>query len=123
MAKILIVEDDADFSEMLQYKLRELGHEVFVLENGVAAVESAKRLGAELVLTDLIMPEKEGLELILELRRELPSLPIIATSGGGRTRNTDYLRAATHFGATQALRKPFSDEELQEAIKAALNLC
>ena len=71
---------------------------------------------ADLVITDMVMPEKEGLEVIKEIRSLFPSLKIIAISGGGRVNPTDYLRMAKFLGATKALAKPISSEALLGAI-------
>ena len=66
------------------------------------------------------MPDKEGVETIIELKRDFPTLPIIAISGGGRTRNLDFLKLAEQYGAQKALAKPFSEEELLESVQTCL---
>ncbi|MCH8237326.1 MAG: response regulator [Proteobacteria bacterium] len=75
----------------------------------------------DLVITDIIMPEKEGVETIVELKQLHPSLKIIAISGGGRTRNMDFLKLAKQFGADSILAKPFSEDELMEHVNACLS--
>lgn len=75
----------------------------------------------DLVITDIIMPEKEGLETILEFRKADPCLPIIAISGGGRQGYSGYLEAAQPFGANRSLAKPFSQEDLLGAVESCLS--
>lgn len=120
MAKVLVVEDDESFRTMLEMKLRKLGHDVYSAANGCAALELALEHNVDLVITDIIMPEREGLEVILDLRRGAPHIPIIATSGGGRYTNFDALSVATKFGAVCALQKPFTDQDFNDALAAAL---
>lgn len=73
-----------------------------------------------MVVADLIMPEKEGLETIRDMRRLAPEMPIIAMSGGGRSSPQGYLHVAAQMGASQILAKPFSFQELLDAVSAAL---
>lgn len=120
MARILLVDDDVSFRPMLQAKLEWLGHEVIVAGNGNEALARYGEWPIDLVLTDLIMPDKEGIELISELRRRAPGVAIVAMSGGGRVSPHGYLGIARHVGATQVLAKPFSSQELVGALEAAL---
>jgi len=78
-------------------------------ENGVEALASQSAGPFDLIITDIIMPEKEGVETIIELKQLHPFLKIIAISGGGRTRNLDFLKFAEEFGADSILAKPFSE--------------
>jgi CheY-like chemotaxis protein len=89
-------------------------------EDGDEGLALFSRHGADIVLTDLIMPGKEGLETIQELRRVYPTIKIIAMSGGGRVAAQDYLTVAKEFGAVRMLAKPFSIPALAEAITATL---
>ena len=120
MPRVLIVEDDKLFREMLFHTLEGAGYEVVAAENGKEAVEGYFSYRADVVLTDLLMPEKEGIETIIELRRIDPAVKIVAMTGGGRTEPEMYLKMARNLGANQALTKPFSDEALFAALKAAL---
>ena len=120
MTLILVVEDDEAFREMLELKLTKLGYEVASARNGKDVLRMVKDFQVDLVITDLVMPEKEGLELIMELKEHVPHLRIIATSGGGRMGNVDYLKTAEKFGAARTLKKPFTDGQLTEAIQFAL---
>ena len=120
MAKILLVDDDHLFATMIQTALTRAGETVVRAKNGVEAMELFDA-SFDLVLTDLVMPEKEGMELIGELRRALPGVKIIAMSGGGRSLPGSYLRMAERLGAAVALHKPFSTDQLFRAVKAVLS--
>ncbi|MBI5772472.1 MAG: response regulator [Verrucomicrobia bacterium] len=120
MAKILLADDDAALLKMVQLMLRRAGHEVTTATNGNEALRRAAESQFDLVLTDLIMPDKEGIEVILALRKKLPGLKVIAMSGGGRVNVNDNLALARTLGAAQTLAKPFSGQELLAAIEAVL---
>jgi CheY-like chemotaxis protein len=120
MARILLIEDDQAQREILRLILERQGHEVLEASEGEAGLTRFGREGADLVLTDLIMPGKEGLETIQEFRRRHPGVKIIAMSGGARVGANDYLKVAQQFGAIRILAKPFSHADLKEAIAAAL---
>jgi YesN/AraC family two-component response regulator len=93
-----------------------MDHHVTEARNGTEALRLCAAEPPEVVLTDLIMPEKEGLETIAEIRRQFPELKVIAMSGGGRGQADDYLRIARRLGAVQTLSKPFSTSEMAAAI-------
>lgn len=120
MATILVVEDEEAFRLMLTEMLKREGHSVMTAANGREAIALAQCNAFDLVITDLIMPEKEGIETILDLRKIAPGVRIIAMSGGGRGSARDYLHAAAQLGASQTLSKPFSRSQLLDAIAAAL---
>jgi DNA-binding response OmpR family regulator len=122
MIHVLLIEDDASVRVALTQTLQRLGYEVAAAANGKAGLLQAMLRPPDLVITDLIMPETEGLETIMELKRRTPAIKIIAISGGGRLSNDDYLNVARKFGASRALAKPFSREELKAAIEATLAL-
>lgn len=121
MARILVVDDE----ELARFTIRDIletaGHEVAEAENGNEAISSQTAKPFDLIITDLIMPEKEGVETIVELRRDYPDLKIIAISGGGRTKNMDFLKLAGEFGADKILAKPFSEGELMERVNECLS--
>ena len=119
MARILLVDDDDMLSAMIVDVTTRAGYEVVRAKDGAAALEAFSN-GYDLVITDLIMPGTEGLELIRELRRRDPQIPIIAISGGGRNTPETYLPMAKLLGATLALSKPFSTQQLLAAIRSAL---
>lgn len=118
MAHILIIDDDDLFRSMLRDTLQVLGHSVTEAANGREGLERLQERPPDLVMTDIIMPDMEGIETIIGLRRSHPRLPVIAMSGGGRGSANDYLQVAQQLGATRVLAKPFSTEELQAAIAA-----
>ena len=117
MASILLVDDDEQLRPMLKMVLERAGHTVNEAGNGREAMESYRQDPTELVVTDLVMPDKEGLETIMELRRAYPDLKIIAMSGGGRTGAQSYLELAVKFGANHILNKPFTNQELLDGVK------
>jgi len=121
MAKILIIEDDNSFRNVLVQMLEKAGFEVFQAENGNQAIKHCESENPDLVLTDIIMPDKEGLETIQELLSICPALKIIAMSGGGRFGPNSYLPLAQKLGAKKTLQKPFMREELLNAITEVLS--
>lgn len=120
MARILVIDDE----QLARFTMREIletaGHEVEEAKNGAQGISSQKAQPFDVVITDIIMPEKEGVQTIIELRRDFPDLPIIAISGGGRTRNLDFLKIAERYGAKRILAKPFSEDELLDAVNSCL---
>ncbi len=120
MALILLVDDDDLVRLTLETALTRAGHEVVSAVNGVAALEKLQDVEVDVVVTDLIMPEKEGIETILEIRRSKAKLPIIAISGGGRGEAGDYLKLAGHLGADRVLNKPFAPAALLAAVEECL---
>lgn len=120
MSAILVIDDDASVREVVSEMLRLEGHEVIIAENGRDAVPLLSARHIDLVITDLIMPEKEGIETISEIRRSDSRIPIIAISGGGRLGPGDYLETARYIGADATLAKPFARQELLATIDALL---
>ena len=118
MSEILVVDDDLAVLDVMSEMLRLEGHEVTVAENGADAVQCVNDAEFDLVITDLIMPEKEGLETIADIRRSKADLPIIAISGGGRLGPTDYLETARFIGANATLAKPFARQELLSTVES-----
>jgi len=105
---------------MLHKTLERAGYEVQDAADGKYVLEAYRRNPCDLILTDLIMPQKEGLETITEVRRFNPRVKIIAMSGGGRAGPTGYLDMAKQLGAKRTLAKPFSREQLLDAIAEVL---
>jgi CheY-like chemotaxis protein len=118
MTHILLVDDDDHFRTMLRITLQRLGYTVSEADNGSKAINMYRQEPYDAVFMDLIMPEKEGIETIAEIRRERPDAKIIAMSGGGRMNANDILSVAKAMGANQALAKPFSNESMMRALKA-----
>lgn len=120
MSAILVIDDDASVREVVSEMLRLEGHEVTIAENGRDAIPLLSAHEFDLVITDLIMPEKEGIETISEIRRTDRRIPIVAISGGGRLGPGDYLETARYIGADATLAKPFARQELLATIEALL---
>ncbi len=116
MSSILVVDDDFQGLEVVSEMLRLEGYDVDVADNGRLAMEKMCSGTFDLVITDLIMPDKEGLETIADIRKQCGELPIIAISGGGRVGPTDYLETARFIGANATLVKPFSRRELISTV-------
>jgi DNA-binding response OmpR family regulator len=120
MSRILIIDDDLQIRKMLRLTLVAAGFEVAEAQDGKVAMKIMRQAPAELVVTDLIMPEKEGIETIIELKRDFPEVKIIAISGGGRIDPKDYLFLAEKLGAQLTLEKPFGRKEILDAIHGLL---
>lgn len=120
MARILVVDDEDLVRLTLRQMLEAAGHVVFEAANGRDGVALQAEQPVDLVLTDIIMPDQEGIETIVQLRRKNPRLKIIAISGGGRMKNMDFLKIAANVGADATLAKPFSTRELTEAVNRCL---
>ena len=117
--KIIVIDDDPLIRAALGSALSSWGHEVTCAENGKQGFELFARSSADLLITDIIMPEQEGIETIIEIRKSAPDLPIIAISGGGRIGATDFLRMARSLGADVVLEKPFTIDALQAGLAEA----
>ena len=121
MSHILVIDDDPTICLLLQRALEPLGHRVTVAHDGQKGLAAHKGAPADLVITDLVMPGMEGIETIRELRRQYPGLKIIAMSGGGRGKATDYLLMARKFGAQRTLAKPFTLQTLTQQVTELLD--
>jgi DNA-binding NtrC family response regulator len=121
MAKILVIDDDDLVRRTINFALSAAGHEVVEAANGVEGVESFKTNKVDLTICDIIMPEKEGLDTIMTLRRLDPTAKIIAVSGGGRVGNLDFLPHATKLGAIEAVAKPFAPRQLVQVVQRCLD--
>jgi CheY-like chemotaxis protein len=122
MARILIIDDDDQVRKMLRLTLNAAGYDVVEAQDGKVAMKLFNQGPlVDLVITDLIMPEKEGIETIIELRRDFPKVPIIAISGGGRIDPDDYLALAKKLGAQITLEKPFSRKDIIDAVNKLIH--
>ena len=124
MTSILVVEDDDQLRTMLTRLLTSSGYEVWEAPNGRGVCDLYRQHGFDLVITDLVMPEIEGLEMITELRRINHNVRIIAMSGGGQggrqAKAEEYLLLAEKLGAQITLTKPFDNQELLDAVHLLL---
>ena len=119
MAKILLIDDDELLRRVLSKSLEHAGHTIIQAADGQQGIDLARATGVELVITDLVMPVREGVETILQLRRERPSLPIIAISGD-HSNSKLYLEIAAKIGAKRILPKPFTPSELLKLVDTVL---
>lgn len=117
MAHILIIDDEQPIRLMLRKMLESEGYVVTEASNGAEGIKRYHENPADLIITDLIMPEKEGTETIMELKKENPAVKIIAMSGGGKNKPDGYLHTAKLLGAKQTFEKPVRKNELLEAIR------
>ena len=122
MARILVVDDE----ELARFTIREIltkaGHEIEEAENGKQAIERQKAEPFDLIVTDIVMPGKDGVETIAELKRDVPAPIILAISAGGPTGDADFLKRAESAGADDILVKPFSEEELVQKVDECLRI-
>ena len=117
-ARILVIDDEPDIRALLERILDSAGYEVALAADGKEAVNQFRAKPANLVLTDLFMPHQEGLETIMQLRKEFPRLAIIAMSG--KTAGSRMLPIAQKLGAAVILEKPFAPQQLLDAVALAL---
>ena len=122
MARILIIDDDDQFRSMLRKMLEKAGYnDIEEATNGSIGMKLFREDPFDVVITDIIMPDKEGIEMITELTRDYPNIKIIAMSGGGRIGPQGYLEMAEHLGASRTLAKPFKHSDLIAAVQEILN--
>jgi CheY-like chemotaxis protein len=118
LRRLLVVDDNEDMRQTMKRLLERLGYEVEIASNGARALEMQRQVAADVLITDIFMPDTDGLETINQFRTNFPHVRIIAMSGGGASiREADYLSTATVAGADAVLRKPFSKESLIEALQ------
>lgn len=120
MSLILVIDDEPLMRRTLRTALEQAGHDVLEASDGNDGLAKALAAGPDLVLTDIIMPNREGVETIGELRRAQPDLPIIAISGGGRMGAGVLLELARGLGATRTMSKPIRNADLLQAVRECL---
>jgi DNA-binding NtrC family response regulator len=118
MARILVIDDDPDMRTMVGQTLKSAGHEVALATDGQEGVEQCRARPADLVVTDIYMPNREGLETMVEIRKRFPEIAIIAMSGRDTART--MLSIAQRLGAAEVLQKPFVTGELRTAVERVL---
>lgn len=121
MPRILIIDDEPAIRDLLVEVFRDAGFEVAWAESGIDGVRLCGEQKPDLVVTDMLMPGKDGVETILELRRSAPGLPVIAISGGSARSPIDLLAMARRFGAVRVYRKPFDPFQLLADAKTVLS--
>lgn len=115
--RILVIDDDKLLRQTIRRMLESAGHQVIEAEDGLAGVAAFAKFPVDAVVTDIIMPRKEGVETIREIRMANPTLRIVAMSGGGRNQNKEFLRIAEKLGASATLAKPFRKEQLLACLE------
>ena len=121
MKSILIIEDDDNFRSLLKALLEVDGYNIIEASNGRYAFKILQKESPDLIITDLIMDDIEGIEIIMKVKEDSPKKPIIAISGGGSIGPEDYLESAKDLGADQTFSKPFTSEEMLDAVKKLLS--
>jgi DNA-binding NtrC family response regulator len=123
MAKILVIDDDPHCVALLKIAFERAGHTVISATDGMSGLKKACGEFFDLIITDVLMPEKDGLEFMIELKRHKPDVKVIAVSGGGILHAEDCLKMAKVFGAQHVMQKPFDINRMlqvaQELISAA----
>jgi len=120
MARILIIDDEPQIRSMLTLMLEREGYEVVEAPDGVDGIKIYRQNPADLIITDLIMPNKDGIGMIIDLKKEFPDVKIIAMSGGGLNKPDGYLKGAKKLGAACTLTKPIDREEMLKAVREIL---
>jgi CheY-like chemotaxis protein len=120
---ILVIDDHEGICSFMRFVLEAEGYAVRTAADGAQGLKAHRALPADVVITDIFMPNQDGVETIAELRREFPAVRIIAMSGGGKVaRHQDYLEAVHHIGVDRSLRKPFEASQLLEVVRDVLQL-
>jgi DNA-binding response OmpR family regulator len=122
VARILVVDDNARLRDVLRDILTQAGYEVETAGDGKEACQTLKRISVDLLITDIVMPEKEGIETITTVRRNYPGVRIIAMSGDGSNNAAFYLEMAREFGADMTLSKPFGRAQILEAVEGLIGV-
>ena len=121
-ARILLIEDDPDALLAIEILLSHLGYKVETARNGREGLRKFRANAPDLVLTDIIMPEVEGIETIIAMRQLRPDAKIVAMSGGGPMNRESLLDMTVKLGATDSLAKPFDDDQLAQVVARSLAL-
>ena len=121
MKRILVIDDDMQIRQMLRQMLERHGYEVVDAPDGKEGIKLYRQAPTNLIITDIIMPEKEGIETIIELRRDFPDVKIIAISGGSDALDAqNCLSYVKRLGVSHTFTKPFEQKELLKAIQELL---
>jgi len=120
MESILIIDDEPQIRSMIRLILERAGYEVSEASDGAEGIRRFREKPSDLIITDLIMPNKDGIGMIIELKKDFPGVKVIAMSGGGLNRPEGYLRGAKKLGASFTLSKPINRQDLLRAVKDTL---
>lgn len=121
MTRVLIIDDEDAVRDTVRQMLERAGYEVTEAADGRKGIAQLRRQSVDLVITDILMPEQEGIETIRILRKEFPQIKILAISGGGKKGAPGVLPAAQAFGAHRTVAKPFERKELLDAVSALVS--
>lgn len=119
--KILIADDDKILIQVYSHMLAKQGHETVLAYNGIEAIDILQKDRFDILITDILMPLKEGIEVIREVRGTNPQMKIIAISSGGKIGLPSFLKIAESFGADASLSKPFTEEQLLQKIEEVIH--
>ena len=120
MERVLVIDDESQIRSMLRLMLERAGYEVEEAPDGMEGIRIYRENPVDLVISDLIMPNKDGIGMMIELKKEFPDIKFIAMSGGGLNKPDGYLEGAKKLGANWTLTKPIDREELLRAVKNTL---
>jgi len=121
MARVLVIDDESQIRSMLRLMLERVGYEVIEAPDGIEGIRRYRENPADLIISDLIMPNKDGIGMMIELKKEFPEVKIIAISGGGLNKPDGYLEGAKKLGAMHTLTKPIERDQLLRVVKDTLN--
>ena len=121
MKSILIIEDDDYFMDLLKRLFEDEGYIVIEASNSRIALNIVQKENPDLIITDIIMEDIDGLEILMEVKKKSPEKPIIAISGGGAIGPDDYLSSAKALGADYTFTKPFPADEMLNTVKSIFN--
>lgn len=120
MPRILVIDDNAEFGRILQAHLTAHGHKVVTAKDGEQGLALIEQESFDIVLTDILMPQRDGIEVLRQVKQRWPGLPVIAVSGGGWIKAGDLLEMAERLGADRVLQKPVRRDDLLAAVDALL---
>lgn len=120
MSTILVIDDDDSYRRVCGLALTGMGFQVLSAENGAKGLQCLAESAVDLVITDILMPDTDGIETIMTIRKNHPHLPMVAISGGGTVAAEQCLALSAKLGAVAALRKPFTLDELVDTVRRVL---
>jgi CheY-like chemotaxis protein len=122
MAKILLIDESPWIMAHMKKVLERKGHEVYVANDGVKGLNLAEKERPDLVMTDIMLPQKDGFEIVLQIRKKFPFIKMIATTSERIAHADHYLKAIKHFGVELTIKKPFRDRYLTSAVDSILGI-
>ncbi len=117
MKKVIIIEDDVVIRESLKEILEMNNYTVLAVDGGMDLMKKINEFIPDILITDIIMPDKDGIEIIIEAKKTYPNIILVAISGGGRIDSESYLNTAKYLGADATLKKPFTHGQLLDLLK------